>query len=546
MRFSFPQPLRPLFLLTLLLLTAAQPLCAQAPAWQDATSPGSGYGSSTAVDAAGNTYVTGSFDGTATFGATTLTSAGGSDIFVAKRTPTGAWQWAARAGGSEGDFGSSVTVDGSGSVVVTGGFDSPNITFGTTTLTNNSGFSRDLFVAKLTPTGAWQWATRAGGSEFDESVGVAVDGNGGVVVTGNFISPTIAFGTITLTNANAGVSDLFVAKLTPMGVWQWATRSGCSVSGLSVGVAVDGSGGVVVTGGFASPTITFGTITLTNANAGVSDIFVAKLTPMGAWQWATRAGGIESERSVGVAVDGTGSVVVTGSFGLAITFGAITLTSAGEGDIFVAKLTPTGAWQWATSTGGSGDDGGFGVAVDGSGSVVVTGDFSSPTIPFGTTTLTSAGDYDLFVAKLTPTGAWQWATGAGGSNADFGLSVALNGSGSVVIAGAFNSPTIRFGATTLTNPTSGSEAIFLARLSSVTGLPDEANAPGLSLWPNPAHGTVRLSSAAPGPVQLLDAVGRVVRTSHVAPGTSNLDLSGLPPGLYTVRAGTQARRLVVE
>ncbi len=280
MRFSFPQRLRPLFLLALLLLlSAAHPLCAQTPAWLDATSPGAGAGKSTAVDAAGNTYVTGSFIGTATFGAITLTSAGSFDIFVAKRNPAGVWQWATRAGGSSDDSGNGVAVDGSGNVVVTGEFNSPTISFGATTLTNATG-SGDLFVAKLTPTGAWQWATGAGSSDDASGSSVAVDGSDNVVVTGFFRSPTITFGTITLTNAAALEYDIFVAKLTPTGAWQWATSAGSSDDDSGSSVAVDGSGNVVVTGFFASPTLTFGATTLTSAG-GYSDIFLARLLPDG-------------------------------------------------------------------------------------------------------------------------------------------------------------------------------------------------------------------------------------------------------------------------
>ena len=74
---SFPQPLRSLLLVAVFLLSAGERLAAQAPAWQWATNPGSGACTSTAVDAAGNTYVTGYFNGTATFGVITLTSTGG-------------------------------------------------------------------------------------------------------------------------------------------------------------------------------------------------------------------------------------------------------------------------------------------------------------------------------------------------------------------------------------------------------------------------------------------------------------------------------------
>ena len=544
---------RPLFLLALLLLTAAQPLFAQAPAWQDAViSPGVGPSASIAVDAVGNTYVTGDFTGTAIFGAITLTSAGQYDLFIAKRTLAGVWEWATQVEGSGNDRATGVAVDSSG-VVVTGYFDSPTLTLGALTL--SCAGNEDIFVAKLTPSGVWQWANQAGGSANELGTDVALDGSGSAVVTGYFSSSIITFGTTTLTNTNTRMFDLFVAKLTPTGTWQWGAQAGGSSDDYSEGVAVDNSGNVVVTGYFYSPTITFGTTTLTHGGGFDSDLFVAKLAPTGAWQWVTQAEGASEDISTGIAVDNSGNVAVTGFFfGPTITFGATVLTSSGgDRNIFVAKLTPTGAWQWASQAGGSSDDFSQDVAVDNSGNVVITGLFFSPTISFGATTLTnfSAVNSDLFVAKLTPMGAWQWATLAAGSSSDGGTSVAVDGSGGVMVTGYFTSATISFGATTLIHPVPNptpefNYAIFLARLSSVTGLPEAADAARLSLWPNPAHGTVQLSSPAPGPVQLLDALGRPVRTWPLEPTSSPLDLSGLPPGLYTVRAGTQARRLVVE
>ena len=549
MHFPIPQPLRPLLLIAVFLLSAGSRLFAQAPPWQDAVSPpGAGQSNSTAVDAAGNTYVTGTFSGTATFGATTLTSAGSDDIFVAKRSSSGSWQWATRAGGSGIDRSFALAVDGSGSVVITGEFRSPTIAFGTTTLTNAG--NNDFFVAKLTPLGAWQWAHQVGGSRYESGRNVAVDGSGNVVVVGSFSSPTITLGAITLTQMLGGIS-FFVAKLTPTGTWQWANSAGGYHGDYAKTVAVDGSGNVVMAGFFASPAITLGTITLTNA--GEADIFVAKLSPTGGWQWVVSAGGSDFDSVEGMVLDGSGNVIITGLYtSPALTMGTTTLTNAGTnrdfGDIFVAKLTPTGAWQWATGVGGSEGDVGISVAVDASDDVVITGGFASPTITFGTTTLTSAGLSDIFVAKLTPLGAWQWATRAGGSDADGGSGVAIDNSGSVVVTGAFLSPTITFGATTLSNPASPGPAIFLARLGGTTGLPEAAgDQPQLTLTPNPARTTVQLTGATGPTATLLDGLGRVVGTAAITPaGAATLDVRALPAGLYLLRAGGATRRLVVE
>jgi hypothetical protein len=165
-----------------LLALAPEPAAAQAPPWHWAHTLCIGNAAATALDAAGNVYVTGRFSGTATFGATTLTSAGGDDIFIAKLTSGGAYEWAVQAGGAQDETGLGLVVDAvSGEVVVSGSFDSPSVTFGATQLLNSGGGgfgNSDAFVAKLSTVGAWQWATRLGGSAADAATSLAVDRQG--------------------------------------------------------------------------------------------------------------------------------------------------------------------------------------------------------------------------------------------------------------------------------------------------------------------------------------------------------------------------------
>ena len=167
-------------------------------------------------------------------GGTTLTSAGGGDVFVAKFNPaSNQFVWAQRAGGTEVDYASALAVSGT-SVYVAGEFTSPSAGFGPVMLTN-AGAPRigDVFVAKLTdagPTASFDWAQRAGGVGDDRVHALAVSGPS-VYVAGSFDSPTAGFGATTLTNADVALraSDVFVAKLTDAGgtgSFAWAQRAG--------------------------------------------------------------------------------------------------------------------------------------------------------------------------------------------------------------------------------------------------------------------------------------------------------------------------------
>jgi hypothetical protein len=183
------------------------------------------YGGRIAVDAAGNAYITGQLRGwDIRFGATSVANEGAYNAFVAKLDPAGNWQWAVVEGGDGYDSGSSIALDGSGNIYVTGIFWSTAARFGTTLL-RNAGYRGDIFVAKLDASGHWLWAAR-GGSNVDEGgAAIAVDQAGNAYVTGNITGESAQFGAIVLPKKDAS-SDLFVGKLSAAGNWQWVVSGG--------------------------------------------------------------------------------------------------------------------------------------------------------------------------------------------------------------------------------------------------------------------------------------------------------------------------------
>ncbi|MEN6445428.1 MAG: SBBP repeat-containing protein [Candidatus Cloacimonas sp.] len=370
-------------------------------------------GNSIAVDTNGNSYVTGYFQYSATFGTNNLIGSGENDIFVAKLDCNGNWLWAKQAGGKYCASGLSIAVDANGNSYITGYFRSSSITFGTTTLTSSG--NSDIFVAKLDSNGNWLWAKQAGGTYNDEGNSISVDSKGNSYVTGLFQGST-TFGTTILTSS--GNSDIFVAKLDSNGNWLWVKKAGGTdyydCSGNSI--AVDAKGNSYVTGYFED-SATFGTTKLTSS--GEDDIFVAKLDSNGNWLWVKKAGGTSSYGGYGIAVDDIGNSYVTGYFERIANFSTTTLTSSGGRDIFVAKLDSKGNWLWAKQAGGTIADKGCSIAVDANGNSYITGYFSE-SATFGATTLTSSGDSDIFISKigipvyqvLSPNGGEQWQTGS--------------------------------------------------------------------------------------------------------------------------------------
>lgn len=428
--------------------------------------PGADVGNAIAVDAAGNSVVAGYFTGTATFGTNTLTSAGQTDIFLARYNAAGQVLWARRAGGPGFDAAKGVAVDASGNIYVTGAYEGV-ADFGPNSLTNTTPTSySDIFLARYDAAGNSVWA-RSAGVEFahDEATAVAVDGAGNVLVAGRSVLETFAGAPV----ANAG--RVLVAKFTSAGAEVWAWKAGSYSGGnldIATGVACDGAGNVLVTGTFHSPLAAFGGGTFTNR--GNADIFLVKLDPAGALQWARQAGGAGEDIASSVALAADGSAYVAGATGGAASFSGTNVTSLAGAftDGFVAKYAGDGSVTWVRQFGGAGVAAARGVAVDAAGTVHLTGYFSGAAT-FGTNTLNGIiGSYDAFLARLDAAGNVAFAQQAGGADlsGDFGLAVGVDGAGNSVITGYF-SGTSAVGGGTLTSR--GGEDVLLTRFNQFVG-----------------------------------------------------------------------------
>lgn len=310
---------------------------------------------------------------------------------------------------------------------------------------------------------SWEWARSAPGS--GEGCSIATDSSGNVYVTGLFVSPTITFGSYTLTNVgtNAGSGDIYIAKYDGTGTVIWAKRAGGSDSDLCYSVTTDVSGNVYIMGYFYSPFITFGTDTL--INTGNANVFLAKYDASGNTLWAKSGQGTWVDEGRSVATDATGNVYITGDFLTpSLIFGTQTLTNSGGLDVFLAKYDSSGNVLWAKSAQGTASDWSNSVATDGSGNIYVTGRFNSQTLTFGTYTLTNSGSNDIFLAKYDMSGTVLWAVSVGGTGVDIGNSIAIDASSNIYLTGGFDSPSLNIGTYNFTN--TGSSDIFIAKYDS--------------------------------------------------------------------------------
>jgi PKD repeat protein len=415
---------------------------------------GSDFANAVAVDAAGNVAVAGFFMNSMVVDGTSITSAGSTDAYVAKYSPTGQVLWLNAFGAADSDIAESVAFDAAGNVVVVGHF-SGTVSFGGPVLTSRGG--TDIFVAKYSPSGAHLWSRRHGDLRNDTALGVAVDTAGNPVLTGYF-SGTVDFGPATCRVPFSTDLDAFLLKLNGSGNPTWVKCFVNTAAEMGYAVATDTAGSVHLTGSFNGRIDLGGGIL---DSAGIQeDVFLGKFSAAGVHQWSRHAGDEENDRGRGLATDASGNVYLVGSFRGSASFGGPTLQSnAGSTDVFLAKYGSTGSHQWSRRVGGSQDDEGLAVTVDAAGEPTITGFHRG--MDAGGGPLTSQGLRDIFLVRFSTGGTHRASTSWGGSNDDRGLGVAATPSGHVVTAGTFKD-TVSFGGVSLTSA-GGPDACLVQR-----------------------------------------------------------------------------------
>jgi hypothetical protein len=286
-----------------------------------------------AVDGNDNFVMTGFFGwfgGPVDFGGGPLTSAGDSDVFVAKFNAAGAHLWSKGFGGTGSDRGQGIAVDANGNVAITGYF-SLTANFGGSPLTSAGG--HDVFVAEYTSAGTPLWSKRFGDTSDDTGASVAFDRSGRVVVTGDY-DGTIDFGGGGLVSVGGG--NMFLAMLSSTGGHVWSERFGIGGNSAAA-VTVDGAGNVIMTGEIVGAADFGGGPLWGNGSA---DIFLAKFNNAGTHLWAHRYGDLYDDHGNGVASDLNGNVILVGDYSLSIDFGGGPLPSPGSSDACLAKFGP--------------------------------------------------------------------------------------------------------------------------------------------------------------------------------------------------------------
>jgi hypothetical protein len=507
-------------------------------------------GYSVDVDASRCVYVAGEFSGSASFDGATLASASPDSLsaqnFLAKYSPEGRLLWIQPIGvtrrvGPNALF--QLKLDRRGFLYLAGSIQD-TVLIGDTMLVSPT---RNLAVARFDTSGRLVWAKRFAGSYPAYGLRLAVDHAGNALFTGYF-STRLVMGATTL--HARGQDDMFLAKITNTGACQWALRDGGAYTDDGWGVATDADDNVYVCGDYGSygHEAIFGTDTL--RPVGGRDVFLVKYSPGGKYLWSRSAGGDWNsffgwgDIAYAVACDDRNNVYIAGHTGAMATFGDTTITAPGTHMVgFVARYGTDGSFHWVRQFGGGDGLDVQDATVDRQGNVFLTGYFYGEA-PFGNLSIRSASGTSraLYLAKMDAAGTFRWVLDIAGRNDFNNYSNAITASpdGDIFITGGCGGDSVRFGPFTV-NPRWSD--MFLARIrdekpDGIEDVPDNGSpVSSLVLFPQPVRRVVAIRAPARiDRYRVVDVFGRVLALGSGGNATTaSIDLGGIPDGLCFVQ-----------
>lgn len=387
-------------------------------------------------------------------------------------------------GGTSADENWAVATNAAGEAVVCG-FTS-NSTFPTTpgTFDDTHNGATDAIVTKFDSTGSTLiFSTYIGGNSNESCKGIALDSNGNIFITGQTLDSTTDFPTTVgaYDTTHNGSYDAYLAKLNSTGsALVYSTLIGGSNIDYGEGVAIGPTGDAYITGYTNFATLNFpttpGSFDTTNNDSanGFTDGFVVKFDSTGSnLSYSTYLGGSCVDALYSIAVDSTGAAYVTGtscSTTYPISPGAYDNSISGGGDVVVTKLNPAGsALGYSTFIGGSGLETGWGISLVGT-DAVITGNTVDAATDYPTTgaafDTTHNGGEDTFATRFNSTGtALVASTLLGGSNTDYGESIATDSIGNVYVTGYTLSSNYPVSTGAYDTTPNGTDDVFVTKLN---------------------------------------------------------------------------------
>ena len=495
------------------------------------------------------TLVTGMFSNTAQFGATSLTSTAYQDAFVAKYDQQGTLLWAKAISGDEQDWGYKVTSDHNNNVYVTGYFQSSSLHFTPNdSLIKNAQSSRNVFLAKYSSSGVFQWARLGSGGNTNAyltSRSVTTDDQNNIIISGDY-NKQVEFSGNQLPASNG--SNIFMVKYDPNGNVIW-TKAGVSSSICwFTDLTTDGANNIYGTGKISTP-ITFGATTVPNHSG--DDLVIAKFDGSGTLAWMQVVGNYIMSTTTsnnfdcgsGIKVDNGGNVFVGGSLLDTTYYDANLNMLIVKQFACITKYNSSGVQQWLKKFGNDEKDLITAIDLDVNGDVYAIGNYRNA-FNVGGIALPASNVTAAFVAKFSSSNGNTLFAHRNGTSVDemegYGIGVHPI-SGNVYTAGNYKS-TSTFSNNNLN--CQGVWVIYLTLLNNnvVQGLSVVEDKDFVSVYPNPATSGLRISMANPSgqvdaQVSVYSLLGHLVYNQKWN-GSDLIDISTLASGNYILEIGS--------
>lgn len=402
---------------------------------------GNDSGQSCVVDVNGNVYLAGDTESNTSIASNghQNTIGGNTDAYLVKFSGAGVRQWGTYYGGTGTDIGASCVVDGGN--VYLAGYTNSNTGIASGGHQNTRGGGYDAFLVKFDASGVRQWGTYYGGIGTDFGMSCVADASGSAYLAGQTNSSTaIAFGGHQNGIGGSGIDDAFLVKFNSSGVRQWGTYYGGTDYDWGTSCTTDVNGDVYLVGTTISTT-NIASGGHQNTFGGAEDAFLVKFNANGLRQWGSYYGGaLNYESGKSCAVDNSGNVYLAGNTtgGTGIASGGHQNTyGGGMYDAYLVKFTANGVRQWGTFYGGNDYDTGQSCAVDGGGTVYLAGVTGSGIAisSDGYQDTYGGGVNDAFLVQFNTSGVRQWGSYYGGAGNDGGRWCAVDASSTVYLAG---------------------------------------------------------------------------------------------------------------
>jgi hypothetical protein len=429
------------------------------------------------------------------------------DVWVVKLSSLGVIEWQKCLGGSSADDGYSIKQTTDGGYILT-----------SNTFSNDgdvTGFhgGQDIWVVKLSSLGVIEWQKCFGGNNGEFHGFISQTTDGGYIFTSFTMSND---GDV---SGNHGSGDVWVVKLTSLGVIQWQKCFGGSLTDTYPYIQATSDGGYILC---CESKSNDGNV---SGNHVGKDAWVVKLSSLGVIEWQKSFGGFlnDSGRYIQQTLDG------------GYIFSGYTMSNDGDvsgnhggNDAWIVKLSSQGLIQWQKCLGGSGDEFGFAIDQTTDGGYILSG-----------STMSNDGDVsgnhggnDAWVVKLSSQGLIQWQKCIGGSGSEYGFAIDQTTDGGYILSGGTSSND----GDVIGNH--GANDGWVVKLSADLGMDESSYNNLVSFSPNPVTNILNVNvgdNMVNQTYTITDILGKLITQGKLNANSSSINVEYLSKGVYFIK-----------